>query len=53
MDCGTFLSKASIGRLRSQNLATSIHPISDAGHFVFHTREGQQTLAEHLASFHP
>ena len=52
-DCGTFLSEASISLLRSQNLATSMHPISDAGHFVFHTREGHQKLAEHLASFHP
>lgn len=50
MDCGTFLSEASMRLLRSQNLNISMHPISDAGHFVFHTREGQQKLAEHLAS---
>jgi len=51
-DCGTFLSEASISLLRCQKLNTSLHPISDAGHFVFHTREGQKMLAEHLASFH-
>jgi pimeloyl-ACP methyl ester carboxylesterase len=51
-DCGTFLSEASMSLLRCQKLNTSLHPISDAGHFVFHTREGQQMLAEHLASFH-
>ncbi|GDX74393.1 hypothetical protein LBMAG40_10500 [Cyanobium sp.] len=52
-DCGTFLSEASMSLLRCQKLNTPLHPISDAGHFVFHTREGQQKLAEHLASFHP
>jgi hypothetical protein len=50
-DCGTFLSEASMNLLRGQNLETSLHPISDAGHFVFHSREGRCKPMVHLASF--
>jgi pimeloyl-ACP methyl ester carboxylesterase len=40
VDCGTFLSDASLNLLRSQGFDGHLHPVSDAGHFVFHTGEG-------------
>ena len=50
VDCGTFLSEASLNLLRSQNLNAHLHPISDAGHFVFHTMEGNGKLVTCLAA---
>jgi pimeloyl-ACP methyl ester carboxylesterase len=49
IDCGTFLSEVSINILRSQNLDAALCPISDAGHFVFHTREGNCKLIDSLS----
>jgi hypothetical protein len=50
VDCGTFLSEESLDLLRSLNLDTSLHPIKDAGHFVFHTSEGINKIPEYLES---
>jgi pimeloyl-ACP methyl ester carboxylesterase len=50
IDCGTFLSEKSINTLRSQDLDAALHPISDAGHFVFHTREGNCKLIDSISS---
>jgi pimeloyl-ACP methyl ester carboxylesterase len=43
-DCGTFLSKSSLTLPCDSDLDTHLHPISDAGHFVFHTIEGKAML---------
>jgi len=48
MDCGTFLSAQSLNLLLSQDLAAQLHPISDSGHFMFHTDEGQRKLVHWL-----
>ena len=50
VDCGTFLSEASLNLLRFQDLLIHLEPISDAGHFVFHTKEGCKKLIDSLAS---
>jgi pimeloyl-ACP methyl ester carboxylesterase len=44
VDCGTFLSEGSLRMLGSQDLDVHLHPISDAGHFVFHTVAGHTRL---------
>jgi pimeloyl-ACP methyl ester carboxylesterase len=43
-DCGTFLSEGSLNLLRSRGFDGYLHPVSDAGHFVFHTVTGQAKL---------
>ena len=44
VDCGTFLSEGSLNLLRSQGFDGHLHPVSDAGHFVFHTVAGHTRL---------
>jgi pimeloyl-ACP methyl ester carboxylesterase len=51
VDCGTFFSEASLRMLGSQDLDVHLNPISDAGHFVFHTGEGSCKLIDWL-EFH-
>jgi pimeloyl-ACP methyl ester carboxylesterase len=48
VDCGTFLSEASLFELRGECKNVFTHPIHDSGHFVFHTARGQQKLSECL-----
>ena len=48
VDCGTFLSRQSLNLLTSQQLNAHLYPISDSGHFVFHTHEGLETLRRSL-----
>jgi pimeloyl-ACP methyl ester carboxylesterase len=48
VDCGTFLSNASLLELGSVCKNVFTHPIHDSGHFVFHTAVGLQKLAECL-----
>jgi pimeloyl-ACP methyl ester carboxylesterase len=43
-DCGTFLSELSLSQLHSGCGNFHLHPIDDAGHFVFHTVVGQSAL---------
>jgi pimeloyl-ACP methyl ester carboxylesterase len=50
VDCGTFLSEGSVNLLHSKDLNAHLHPISDAGHFVFHTKEGSSKLIACLAA---
>jgi len=48
VDCGTFLSEESLNLLLSQHLDAHLHPISNSGHFVFHTVEGHKKLMQCL-----
>jgi len=48
VDCGTFLTEASLFELGSACKHVFTHPIHDSGHFVFHTAGGQQKLSEFL-----
>jgi pimeloyl-ACP methyl ester carboxylesterase len=48
VDCGTFLTEASLFELGSACKHVFTHPIYDSGHFVFHTAGGQQKLSECL-----
>lgn len=48
VDCGTFLSEQSLNLLRSKSHGAHLHPVSDAGHFVFHTNEGSSKLIDCL-----
>jgi pimeloyl-ACP methyl ester carboxylesterase len=50
VDCGTFLSEGSLNLLRSQGFDGHLHPVSDAGHFVFHTVAGHTRLNSCLCS---
>jgi pimeloyl-ACP methyl ester carboxylesterase len=50
IDCGTFLSEKSLNLIRCQDHICFLNPINDAGHFVFHTKEGCSKLVECLAS---
>jgi pimeloyl-ACP methyl ester carboxylesterase len=50
VDCGTFLSQRSLSLLTSLELNADVHPISDSGHFVFHTQEGLAKLLQSLES---
>lgn len=50
VDCGTFLSQRSLSLLTSPELNAHVHPISDSGHFVFHTQEGLAKLLQSLES---
>jgi pimeloyl-ACP methyl ester carboxylesterase len=40
VDCGTFLSETSMDDIRNYAHDTFVHPIRDAGHFVFHSQDG-------------
>jgi len=44
VDCGTFISGQSLNLLISQELNAHLLPISDSGHFVFHTQKGLENL---------
>lgn len=44
VDCGTFLSDRSRQYLQSSCPEVHIHPIADAGHFVFHSSLGLSTF---------
>jgi len=48
VDCGTFLSEKSLNLLLSLHLDAHLHPISNSGHFVFHTVEGHKKLMQCL-----
>ena len=47
-DCGTFLSVDNIDITKKRSDKINFHPISDAGHFVFHTKQGINQLANCL-----
>jgi len=43
-DCGTFLSVDNIDITKQKGSEINFHAISDAGHFVFHTKQGINQL---------
>jgi len=49
-DCGTFLSEVSLNHIRCQCPDVQLHPIRDAGHFVFHSEAGLARLRRCLAA---
>jgi pimeloyl-ACP methyl ester carboxylesterase len=50
VDCGTFVTALSLQHLRSYCPTVELHPIADAGHFVFHSRLGLSQFNHCLAT---